>query len=155
MTGKPEKTLEIWVKVMGPLLGVAAFVWGIYTYQNTTDQQNIRIAETRRVEASRPFLEMQLKLYAEIAKTTSVIATSDNEINIKLATRRFNELYYGELALVERDKVIRAMIAFKKALDGLSEDANSQKELGRLALSLVKACRLELAESWGTDAWDR
>lgn len=53
--------------------------------------------------------------------------------------------------MVERDKVAKAMIAFRNALD----DSNEQKDLANLALKLAHACRDELAKSWGTDAWKR
>jgi hypothetical protein len=155
MNGRSESTFEMWLKAMSPLLGIAALVWGIYTYQNTAELQNERTAETRRVEASRPFLEKQLNLYTEVAKTASILATSDDQLDIRLATSRFYQLYYGELALVERAKVITAMVAFKSSLDLYVKDGKSRSDLGALALNLVHACREELAESWGTDAWDK
>jgi len=55
------------------LLAIAAFVWGIYTYRDTSGQQlnrqraeAERTAETRRIEATRPYLDKQLALYTEV-----------------------------------------------------------------------------------------
>lgn len=148
---------EPWLKVLPALGAIGVFFWGVYTYKDTTALQLARdereadkIQETRRVEATRPYLETQLKLYTEATKTAATIATSDNPDEVAKAKKRFFELYYGELALVERDRVANAMIAFKKALD-----AGKHEELSGLSLSLARACRDELAVSWGTDAWKR
>lgn len=55
------------------MLAIAAFVWGIYTYRDTSGQQlnrqraeAERTAETRRIEATRPYLDKQLALYTEV-----------------------------------------------------------------------------------------
>jgi len=68
-----------------------------------------------------------------------------------LTPRRFYELYWGELALVERGAVEKAMIAFGNGLDA----KKGQREMGQLAYTLALACRDELAASWGTDAWKK
>jgi hypothetical protein len=153
-----QQGLESWLKLSSPLLAIAAFVWGIYVYGDTARQQLIkaetdtqRLAQTRRIEATRPFLDKQLALYTEATKLTATIATSADQAEIQKATKRFRELYWGELGLVERDDVARAMISFKQALDAKQD----QDTLASLALSLAHACRDELAASWGTDAWKR
>lgn len=140
------------------LLAVLTFAWGIYTYQDRAKQQLVaqkvdaqRTAETRRIEATLPYLNKQLQLYIEATKVTTTIATSTDIQEIEKATKRFNELYWGELALVERDAVAKAMIVFRNALNANKE----QDALAPLALKLAHACRDELAESWRTDAWKR
>jgi len=139
-------------------LAVAVFFWGIYTYRDTAQQQLAReeadarrTAETRRIEATRPYLDKQLALYTEATKVTATIATSADSQEIEKAKKRFRELYWGELALVERSGVARAMVAFREALDA----KKGQDALAPLALDLAHACRDELAASWGTDAWKR
>ncbi len=138
--------LEIWLKFASSLLAIAAFFWGIYTYSDAARQQ----AETRRIEAARPFLDKQLSLYTEVTQVTAVIATSTVITDVTTAKQRFYELYWGELALVERGKVVQAMIKFREALDN-----NHTKDLARLSLDLAHACREELATSWGVDNWKR
>ncbi len=157
MSEHTRSTVEIGLKTLSPLLAVAAFLWGIYTYQDTAQQQLAaqkedaeRTAQTRRIEATRPYLNKQLELYTEVTKVTATIATSADGAKVEKATQRFKELYWGELALVERSDVARAMISFREALA-----AKRQTELAPLALALAHACRDELAESWGTDAWKR
>ena len=158
MNEPAQSKVEIVLKTISPLLAVAAFFWGIYTYQKAAEQQLIaqkfdaqRTAETRRIEATRPFLNKQLALYTEATKVTATIATSADSQEIEKATKRFKELYWGELALVERSDVASAMVSFRTALNAkMGQDA-----LAPLALALAHACRDELAESWGTDVWKR
>jgi hypothetical protein len=146
------------LKLLSPLLAVVAFFWGIYTSRDTAQQQLARAeadarrtAETRRIEATRPYLDKQLALYTEATKVTAIIATSTDSEAIEQATKRFKELYWGELAFVERSDVARAMVSFREALAA----RKGQDTSAPLALNLAHACRDELAASWGTDAWKR
>ena len=158
MNENRQDRFETLLKLLSPLLAVAVFFWGIYTYRDTARQNfekeqaaDKRTADTKRIEATRPYLDKQLALYTEATKVTATIATSHDQEEIKRATKRFRELYWGELALVERDNVALAMVAFREALDADSK----QEALARLALNLAHACRDELALSWGTEAWKR
>ncbi len=153
-----QNKFEAALKMISPLLAIAAFLWGVYTYGDSAQKQRRqaeieakRTAETRRIEATRPFLDKQLALYTEATRIASVIATSSDKGEINRATKRFKELYWGELGLVERDEVARAMVDFQAALDR----GDGQADLGGLALKLAHACREELAVSWGTNAWKR
>jgi hypothetical protein len=158
MSETRQSRFESGLKLLSPLLAVAAFFWGIYTYRDTAQQQLARegvearrTAETRRIEATRPYLDKQLALYTEATKVTAIIATSADSEEIEKAMTRFKELYWGELALVERNDVARAMVSFREAVDA----NKGQDALAPLALRLAHACRDELAASWGTDAWKR
>jgi hypothetical protein len=150
--------LEPWIKLATAMVGAGTFLFGIYTYQETTKRQleqskaeAEQIAETRRIEASKPFLEIQLKLFTEVTVVTALIATSTDPGKVAAAQARFHQLYWGELALVERGQVETAMANFKTALD----KNQSQQALQPLALQLAHACRDELAKAWGADAWQR
>jgi hypothetical protein len=153
-----SRGLDSFFRYVSPILAILTFAWGIYTYRITTELQlqkteaeAVRSAETRRIEASKPFLEKQLKLFTEATSVTAKIATSDNQDEINTARKRFFELYWGELGLVERGDVAGAMIAFKEALDA----GKPQLVLQPVALRLAHACRVELAAAWETDAWKR
>ncbi len=150
--------LELLLKMISPLLAVGVFFWGIYTYRDTANKtaereaaEAQRMAETRRIEATRPYLDKQLELYTEATRVTATIATSPDAEEVRQASKRFRELYWGELGLVERGSVAGAMIAFRQALDA----GSAQPVLKPLALKIAHACRDELALSWGTDAWKR
>ena len=144
----PKPTaLDIAIKLAPSVLASATLLWGIYTYGETVK----RTAETRRIEASKPFLDKQLALYSEATLNAATLATSSNPADLAAAKLRFLQLYWGELAMVERGAVESSMVAFKNALDA----GKPQTDLARLALKLAYACRDELAVSWGTDAWLR
>jgi len=146
-----SRVLDATLKIL-PIVGACiTFIWGVWVWKDNADEERnaaaaetARYAESRRVEATRPFLEMQLKLYTEAALVTSRIAHSGGEG----AIGRFWELYYGELALVENNDVARAMVDFGKALK-----ANEKTRLEALSLELTRSMRRSLAKSWGTDAW--
>jgi len=146
-----SRTLETMLKILPVVGACVTFAWGVWVWKDNADDErgaaaaeSARYAESRRIEATRPFLEMQLKLYTETALVTSRIATSGDQGTIG----RFWELYTGELALVENREVAQAMIAFGNALK-----RNKQAELRGLALTLTHRMRESLAKSWGTDAW--
>jgi hypothetical protein len=142
MSDYERSKFEVTLKILSPILAIAVFVWGIYTYLDTSEKQlAAQIAEaerntaTRRIEATLPYLEKQLDLYTEATQVIAIIATSKDQEEIRIAIKRFNELYWGELAMVERDEVAKAMIAFRNALD----DSKEQKELANIALKLALA----------------
>ena len=142
----PKPTfLDIAVKLATPLLATLTLVWGIYTYGQGVKHS----AEARRVEASKPYLDKQLALYSEATQNAAILATSRDPGELAKAKLRFLQLYFGELGMVEREEVSRAMQAFKLAMDA----GKLQVELAPLALTLAHACRNELAVSWGTNAW--
>jgi hypothetical protein len=158
MPENQQGRFESVLKLVSPLLAIAAFCWGIYTYRENARQQLLResteaerIANTRRIEATRSYLDKQLPLLTEATKITVTIATSSDGKDIEKATKRFWELYWGELSLVEHGGVEAAMVRFGEALNAKKE----KDELAPLALKLAHACRDELAVSWGTDEWKR
>lgn len=144
--------------IASALLAIATFAWGIYTYKETAAAQlekdkadAKRTAETRRIEATKPFLDKQLTLYIQATRLAAFIAAHVSEPeNYTKAKAEFHQLYWGEMCLVEQGEVEKAMVKFNTALDKLPDT-----ELPKLALELAYACRKELAASWGTDAWTR
>ncbi len=138
-------TFESAVKLLSILGAVVTFAWGVFQYVQNEQLQT----ENRRVEARKPFLERQLKLYTEATQAAATIATSEVQKERAAAEKRFWSLYWGELALVEDKSVEAAMVAFGR---GLNERASSQ-EIKNLALRLAHACRNSLAESWGVKEW--
>jgi hypothetical protein len=156
----PEKSSgQSFAGTVSALLAIATFAFGIYTYKQTSAAQLAkdeadakRTAETRRIEATRPFLDKQLTLYTQVTKLAAKIPTySGNDPIFQQAKLEFLELYSGEMGLVERTDVEQAMIAFKEALEARA----SKENLDSLAYRLSQACRKELAASWGIKAWLR
>lgn len=149
-------TFDEALKLIGALGALLSFAWGVWVWR---DQSNTRLqqaraesesaAESRRVEATKPFLERQLKLYTEASQVAALIATSNDAAQVAKSTERFWQLYWGELALVENREVEAAMVQYGNALDNPSDRAT----LRQRSLDLAKACRLSLDRSWGINAW--
>lgn len=137
---------------------VGSFAWGIWVWQDKSNKElaqarfeSQKYAETRRIEAAKPFLERQLALFTEATRVVAQIAVAPAAPGSDKLKARFWQLYWGELALVERGKVEAAMKAFGDAL----ERGEPAARLSRLSLDLAHACRDELAIAWGTDTWKR
>lgn len=149
-------TFDEWFKLLGVAGAIASFLWGVWVWKdkanNELAQQRLeaqRLAESRRIEATKPFLERQLKLYTEASQVAALIATSDEKSETQKAVIRFWQLYWGELALVENKEVESAMVAMGRAITtGANRDA-----LQQASLSLAHACRQSLDKSWGIHAW--
>ncbi len=149
-------TFDEWFKLVGVFGAIASFLWGVWVWKDKSNndlaQQRLeaqRLAESRRIEATKPFLERQLKLYTEASQVAALIATSSDERQIQQALGRFWQLYWGELALVENTEVEAAMVAMG---DAIREKANPQV-LKQASLKLAHACRQSLDRSWGVHAW--
>ncbi|MDB5704616.1 MAG: hypothetical protein JWN66_1732 [Sphingomonas bacterium] len=151
-----SSNLQRWATVVPMVIAALGFVWGVYQYfqgQKARSEQvrldQDREAVQRRIEARRPFLERQLALYTEATHAAATIATSTNAAAVASARTRFDELYWGELALVEDSTVEQAMMAYRSGLEREADRA----ELQQLSLGLAVACRDSLAVSWDTPVW--
>jgi hypothetical protein len=151
-------TFDQWLKFFSIAGAIGSFVWGVWVWQDKADKERnqarldaAKYAETRRVEAAKPFLDKQLTLFTEATQVASYIANAPSRASAARRIERFWQLYWGELPLVERGDVAKAMIAFGEGLNA----QQSPQVLRGLALDLAHACRDELAVSWGTDAWRR
>jgi hypothetical protein len=140
-----QASFESWIKLLTPLGAVVTFAWSVYQFFLNQRLQ----AETRRIEATKPFLDRQLKLYTDATQAAATIATSNEEDEITAARERFWSLYWGELALVEDERVEEAMVQLGNALNR----KDPKKEIQGLSLALAHACRDSLAKSWGVQQW--
>lgn len=149
-------SLENGLKLLGVFGAIASFLWGVYQWREKSKDdlearklESQRLVDTRRIEATKPFLERQLALYSEVTKIAAQVATQGNSETGKKALTRFWELYWGELALVENRSVEAAM---KRMGDAL-RDKSSAQELQVASLDVAHACRESLDKSWGIRAW--
>lgn len=149
-------TIDNWLNILTVLGAICSFLWGVYQWREKTsrelearNQENTRLTETRRIEATKPFLERQLMLYAEATKVAAQVATQGETESGKKALVRFWELYWGELALVENRSVEAAMVQMKNELRA---NASAEK-LEQASLAVARACRYSLDRSWGIRAW--
>jgi hypothetical protein len=138
-------TFDRWIIIVGIFGVIINFVWDKYEYF----QNERRQIENRRIEATKPFLERQLKLYTDVSVAAATLATSNDEGEWDAAVKRFWSLYWGELALVEDTRVEEAMVELGK---GINQNVEREK-LQWLSLNLARACRDSLAVSWGAKEW--
>lgn len=134
-----------------------SFTWTVWTWRSTTLKEfnklqieTERYENIRRIEASKPFLERQLKLYTELTQITSIIATSDNNTKLQEAKKRFWELYWGELALVENEEIEGYMVSFGNGIN----NSFDQELMQKISLELAHSCGRSLNHSWGIDVWN-
>jgi hypothetical protein len=145
-----------WLKILTVLGGITSFLWGVHQWREKSSQEleartleSARLVETRRIEATKPFLDRQLALYAEATKVAAQVATQRDSDAGKAALARFWELYWGELALVENRSVEAAM---KRMGDALRRKASTE-DIEQASLAVAHACRESLDKSWGIRAW--
>lgn len=128
-----EDTYRRWdvlIKVVA-LVGSALAIWAYF--------------DKKEAEFRMPFWDVQLKLYFEATEITSKVASLPDGEDRDKATRRFWELYYGPLRVVEdSDNVSHAMEVFGTCL----REKCSQTKLQNHALDLADACAKSIAETW-------
>lgn len=135
--------LDIIDTVVPVIGGGVTFLWGVWLWKQNADRRE----DNRRMEASRPFLDMQLKLYTEAAQIAARIANASGDPDKDKL--RFWELYAGELSMVEDFDVANCMSEFGTALKKECDQENMQKA----SIALAHAMRDSLARSWSTNAW--
>jgi hypothetical protein len=85
------------------LIGIAAVaIWVVYVF----------FSEGTRSSAQK-YYDLKIQLCGDAAKAAAQIATSENGDVIKAAAFRFDELYWGELVLVEDTSLESAMVQFR------------------------------------------
>ena len=76
-------TFDQSLKFLSIIGAIGSFVWGVWVWQDKADKERAqarldvaRYAETRRVEAAKPFLDKQLALFTEATQVASFIANA-------------------------------------------------------------------------------
>ena len=163
-----------WLPVLSVVVGA---LWGLYTYMDhqktarneaaaslekqlvRSKEQTQRDTRVRLIEAQKPFLDKQLALYFETAQIVGKLVTEPlSSPDWEASTRRFWQLYWSELTMVEHNDVATAMKAFgdqlglvaegRDKLKGVEMDAALQI-LRSLSLNVAHALRRGVESSWG------
>jgi hypothetical protein len=102
--------------------------------------------DKQAIEAAKPFLELRQKRYMEAIAVAAVLASPELHTgdDVEKARKRFSELYWAELSMVE-DKIVEA--AMVKLGDSLASSDPSQVKMA--SYELAHAVRDSLASSWG------
>ena len=151
--------------VVGALgtFGFAVYQWrigidqsekGRLATQTTLDKNRIDATALQRHEATKPFLEWQLKLCTEATQVTARIAIDGPGQEPTKDIQRFWQLYWGELGLVENGIIARAMIGYGEKLSEMKTPAAAEHSpLRNLALDVAHACRDTLIKTWDIGNW--
>jgi hypothetical protein len=133
------------------IVTVVGAAWIAITYFRSEKAAAI----ARLFESRRPFLELQLKLYTETAQIAGKIVVPGLPQNERqAAVRRFWELFWSELAVVEGDQVERAMVQVGQALRKM-EQGEPLGVLEQAVLNLAHALRDDIMSEWGAHVGDR
>lgn len=152
--------IQAWLPVLTVVVGS---LWALYTYlahqqevQSAAAVQAQKEAATRLIEARKPFLEKQLALYFETAQITGKLATITPDTGEwEGVERRFWELYWSELSMVEDSVVEAAMVEFGKALADFTstyrtapDKEEKKRPLHSAAYELAHALRRSMESGW-------
>lgn len=157
------KRLDVIAKFVGMLALLVGIALPFYQYVQTLEKerqereekktleesQRNREIEAALREARKPFLERQQALYFEAASAASKLSTLDEGAEKEAARKRFYQLYWGELSVVEDELVEDAMVRFKNTLEEYQLGQTSKFEVQQSSLMLAHSCRESLARGWG------
>lgn len=123
---------------------VAALATYVYQQEATRTQQ--------RSEYQRRLWEQQLDLYMQAVKAASTLAGSPDPggADYKAARARFEQLFLGELCVVESPEVEHELVRFHNALAAYDDapDEKKRSKLLELCRFLALACRKSTEEAW-------
>jgi hypothetical protein len=171
-----RRFLRTWRRIVayGPaLVVIVAGGWQATTWWLERSERAAHDDENRKQayrialrESQKTFLERQLQLYFEVSRVTAKLASlpaklpdsgpANNE-TYEWANRRFWELYWGELSIVESPDVARAMVAFGEQLQKVTDCyaakkpncSSEQGQLTTLSYRLAGRLRESIQAGWG------
>ena len=131
------------VKLATIVVGIVISILSFNETRRKDADARIAEAEKEQVEAAKPFIEARQELYTKALKAVEVTVNPSlhDPADVKKATERFWDLYWGELCIVESKQVEAAMIAFG--------NANTVQDRKDRAYDLAHAMRDSIIESWG------
>ena len=158
-------TTAILALVQGLLPALTAIVGGIWiawTYlENQKHAQAEQIAQaqkentTRLLEARKPFIDKQLAPYVETSQVAGKLVSTEHysDSDWQDQFRRFEELFWTELSMVEDEGVKAAMQNFARKLRWINSHQSAahhsdQEELQQLSYQLARALRSGIESTW-------
>jgi hypothetical protein len=147
-------TLDQFAKISSMLSAIAVAVGAIVTYYDTANR-----------ELQKPFNDIQLSLCKDASESAATIASLQPPSSPTQADKlqdpwhqariRFEQLYWGSLAIVENRNVEQKMVAFRKGMLAQETPAPESKREGQpagslqvAALDLAHACRDLVSKTW-------
>jgi hypothetical protein len=119
---------------------------------------NDRQAKAHERESKRTYLEKQAEIYFEVVPLVSKLANAESaEVIEKGDERRFWQIFWGEIGMVEDTGVAQAMDLFGKSLDafqGRIDNEKCAKKKRAISITLSHCVRKSLGDSWGVQLQD-
>jgi len=141
--------------IIGP---TCAGLWILYQYvdqkreKNKADAVNeAHLAETRRFESRKPFLELKLKSYLEISEIVGMLVSEQPGTEMwKAALKRFWSYYWSQLSIVESAEIEKIMVSIGDCLDayGASSSDDEHTKLQNNVYLLAHQIRKEVESDW-------
>ncbi len=159
-------TLAILALVQGLLPALTAIIGGLWVAFTYLDHQKVARTEqqlqlqrdnrTRLLEARKGFIDKQLALYIETAQVAGKLVSANTDVpkaEWTTTVRRFEQLYWTELSMVEDDTVKLAMEDFYKNVLWVSEQTEivpieKWSEIQQSSYRLARALRSSIEASW-------
>jgi hypothetical protein len=155
---KTERILTL-VQVLFPMVAaIATAIWAVNGYlgeqQKNREQQEVaRIG--RLSEARKPFYELQLKAYTNVAEVAGRLAAIEEKSKVSeewmAARKRFYELYWSELSMVEDEIVKNQMVKIEPIVRNPETAPNNRFELTERVYCLAAILKLSIASNWEVD----
>jgi hypothetical protein len=139
-----NEMFKSWATYITTLSIIVGIVISVLNFKVAKEKE----VQSRKIEAAKPFLELRQKLYFEALNKASILASQElhTDEEIKNAKKRFYELYWGELSLVEESSIESDMILIAKSLE-----SGKLEETKNATYKLAHSMRKSLIKSWGMD----
>src|SRR5947208_1902247 len=149
--------------LLPPLTAIIGGIWVVMTYLDQQQDAHKKLAaqidsegQTRLLVARKSFNDQQFALYVQIAEIVSKLATLENYSSDEWTVnyRRFRELYWGALSMVEDDSVKGVMQEIRPQLEMINKDKTHVSDqmidkLQQSSYSLATALKNSLEKTFG------
>ncbi|HKK57632.1 hypothetical protein [Marinobacter sp.] len=153
MTETVYRVWDILLKCLGILGAVGSLLWGVYQYVDT--QQ--RALDAEWMARDRAFAEELFKRrideYQSIALTAGKLsAPAEKPKELALDIKQFERLYWGSLATLRSDRVVKAMDYLRSGIENYEQgrsmlgDTKPEDQLKIRARALIRAIRSAINE---------
>jgi hypothetical protein len=140
-----SKLVQVLAVVSGVVVSVLSFNGARLKEAEVREKE----AQTRRIEAGKPFVELRQKLYRETLQNAAILANADihtaEEVNA--ARKRFRNLYVVELSMVENASVAGAMVKLAKVVDPQLVAMTAQQQAAYSLARTIGASFIESADA--------
>jgi hypothetical protein len=108
----------------------------------------LQFNKTKRDELKKRYWEEQILIYKETCDVIGAIASAEKIAEVETERKRFRQLFWGTMCLVENKEVAKAMVDYGNQLDLWESGEKKSPLLKDLAVTIAHKCRESLDETW-------